>query len=175
MSKQKVSTVDGREVKFFNTRKEAREYNRTEGTIGVYDVFFGNACIKQTKNDVYKRWFVFLDTKPENTAIRERNEQIRSKIRHEFDCLYADTPGIFDLVTIKEFAEMMGVSVADVMSNGAIIPNVAGQPVKFFPTRHAARQYYWMYKGFPAKYLDLHKLHVPYEGNVNNYRWFVYV
>jgi len=134
MSKQRVSKVNGREVKFFNTIKEAREYNRTEGTIGIYARFFVDACIKQTKNDVYKRWFVFLDTKPENTAIREINEQ-----------------------------------------NGAIIPNVAGQPVKFFPTRHDARQYYWVNKGFPAKYLDLHKLHVPYEGNVNNYRWFVYI
>ncbi len=49
-----------------------------------------------------------------------RNEQVRSKIRPEFDCLYADTPGLFDLVTINEFAERMGVSVADVRNDGAM-------------------------------------------------------
>lgn len=129
MTKQKVSTVDGREVKFFATRKEAREFNRKEGTKGVndicYDFYYQNFKIK--KEDKQYRWFVFTDTK-----------------------------------SVKQ-------------GKGAIIPNVAGQPVKFFPTRHAARQYYWMNKGFPAKYLDLHKLHVPYEGNVNDYRWFVYV
>ena len=55
-----------------------------------------------------------------DAAIRARNEQIRSKIRPEFDCLYADTPGLFDLVTIKEFAARMGVSVADVRNDGAM-------------------------------------------------------
>lgn len=131
MSKQKVSKVDGREVKFFATRKEAREFNRKEGTKGVYDIWYAfwyDFPYPNIKEDDKKyRWFVFLDTKP-----------------------------------VKQ-------------GKGVVIPNVAGQPVKFFPTRHAARQYYWMYKGFPAKYLDLHKLHVPYEGNVNNYRWFVYI
>lgn len=131
MSKQKVSTVDGREVKFFATRKEAREFNRKEGTKGVYEFWYafwyGFPYPNIKEEDKKYRWFVFLDTKP-----------------------------------VKQ-------------GKGVVIPNVAGQPVKFFPTRHAARQYYWMYKGFPAKYLDLHKIHVPYEGNVNNYRWFVYI
>lgn len=122
MSKQKVSTVDGREVKLFDTRKEAREFNHKEGTKGVYDIWETSFFTDIKKEDHFYRWFVYLDTKP----VKQRK--------------------------------------------GAIIPNVAGQPVRFFPTRHAARQYYWMYKGFPAKYLDLHKLHVPYEGNVNNYR-----
>lgn len=130
MSKQKVSKVNGREVKFFDTLKQAQEYDRTEGTLGVYDVAFAGASVKKSENDLYKRWFVFLNTKQKNTPMQGK---------------------------------------------GAIVPNVAGQPVKFFPTRHEARQYYWVNKGFPAKYLDLHKLHVPYEGNVNNYRWFVYI
>ena len=55
-----------------------------------------------------------------DAAIRARNEQIRSKIRPEFDHLYAETPGIFDLVTVEEFAARMGVSVADVMNDGAM-------------------------------------------------------
>ena len=127
MSKQKVSTVDGREVKFFPTRKKARRFNSIEGTKGVYDIFGTCFFTDIKKEDHFYRWFVYLDTKP-----------------------------------VKQ-------------GKGAIIPNVAGQPVKFFPTRHEARQYYWVNKGFPAKYLDLHKLNVPYEGNVNNYRWFVYI
>lgn len=129
MSKQKVSTVDGREVKFFPTRKKVRRFNSIEGTKGVYDIWeYHFFDIK--KEDRFYRWFVFLDTKPENVAKQGKDVNI---------------------------------------------PNVAGQPVKFFPTRYEARQYYWVNKGFPAKYLDLHKLHVPYEGNVNNYRWFVYI
>ena len=60
MNKQKVSTVDGREVKFFNTRKEAREYNRKNGTVGVQDVL---NTWPLNYNALY-RWFVFLDTKP---------------------------------------------------------------------------------------------------------------
>jgi hypothetical protein len=40
MSKQRVSKVNGREVKFFDTIKEAREYYRAEGTIGMHDSFF---------------------------------------------------------------------------------------------------------------------------------------
>lgn len=129
MSKQKVSTVDGREVKFFATRKEAREFNRKEGTKGVHGFWYASIWydFSLKKEDEQYRWFVYLDTKP-----------------------------------VKQ-------------EKSAVIPNVAGQPVKFFPTRHTARQYYWVNKGFPAKYLDLHKLHVPYEGNVNNYRWFVYI
>ena len=129
MSKQKVSTVGGREVKFFPTRKKARRFNSIEGTKGVYDIW-EYYYYDIEKEDRFYRWFVFLDTKSVNAAKQGK---------------------------------------------GAIIPNVAGQPVKFFPTRHEARQYYWTNKGFPAKYLDLHKLHVPYEGNVNNYRWFVYI
>lgn len=129
MSNEKVSTVDGREVKFFPTRKKARRFNSIEGTKGVYDIW-DYYLFDIKKEDRFYRWFVFLDTKLENVAKQGK---------------------------------------------GAIIPNVAGQPVKFFPTRHEARQYYWVNKGFPAKYLDLHKLHVPYEGNVNNYRWFVYI
>ena len=128
MSKQKVSTVDGREVKFFSTRKEAREFNRKEGTKGVNDVWYSMYYYTNIEKENRKyRWFVFLDTKP-----------------------------------VKQ------VKVA-------IVPNVAGKPVKFFPTRQAARHYHWDNKGFPAKYLDLHKLYVPYAGNVNNYRWFVYI
>lgn len=55
-----------------------------------------------------------------DAAIRARNEQIRSKIRPEFDHLYVETPGIFDLVTVEEFAARMGVSVADVMNDGTM-------------------------------------------------------
>ena len=101
MSKQKVSTVDGRDVKFFPTRKKARRFNSIEGTKGVYDIWeYYLFDIK--KEDQFYRWFVFLDTKPENVAKQGK---------------------------------------------GAIIPNVAGQPVKFFPARHEARQYYWTNKG----------------------------
>ena len=67
-----------------------------------------------------------------DAAIRERNEQIRSKIRPEFDCLYADTPGLFDLVTIKEFAARMGVSVADVRNDGAMRESGGGNRTKKF-------------------------------------------
>ena len=67
VTNQKVSTVDSREVKFFATRNEAREYNRKNGTIGVqdnwYELVFG-LFTNQTVADVGKRWFVFLDTKP---------------------------------------------------------------------------------------------------------------
>ena len=123
MNKQKVSIVDGREVKFFATRKEAREYNRKNGTIGVQDAydtkyFYSNKYFSE-------RWFVFLDPKP--------------------------------------------------LTEGTIIPNVCGHPVKFFPTRQEARSYYWKTKGFPARYCDLNTLIVPYEGNANNYRWFVFL
>ena len=50
----------------------------------------------------------------------EEKDQTRSKIKPEFDHLYAETPGIFDLVTIEEFAARMGVSVADVRNDGAM-------------------------------------------------------
>ena len=66
MNKQKVSTVDGREVKFFDTRKEAREYNRKNGTVGIGDQWYGWLSLhkyKIIKEDRNKRWFVFLDTK----------------------------------------------------------------------------------------------------------------
>jgi len=131
MNKQNVSTVDAREVKFFETRKEAREYNRKNGTIGVRDAWYNwmykhiNTFI--TTEDFQKRWFVFLDTK-------------------------IPTKG-----------------------KGTIIPSVCGIPVKFFPTRQEARSYYWKTKGFPARYCDLNALIVPYEGNTNNYRWFVFL
>ena len=71
MIKQKVSTVDGRKVKFFNTRKEAREYNRKNGTIGVQDNWYEwgfGLFTNQTVADVGKRWFVFLDNKPSSKA-----------------------------------------------------------------------------------------------------------
>ena len=59
MNKQKVSTVDGREVKFFDTRKEAREYNRKNGTVGVRDVLNFWPWSRISCNSNY-RWFVFL-------------------------------------------------------------------------------------------------------------------
>ena len=70
VTKQKVSTVDGREVKFFDTRNEAREYNRKNGTVGVGDDLLYwyyssfSSCIIRNKEDNNKRWFVFLDTNP---------------------------------------------------------------------------------------------------------------
>ena len=66
MNKQKVSTVNGREVKFFDTRKEAQEYNRKNGTVGIGDQWYGWLSLhkyKIIKEDRNKRWFVFLDTK----------------------------------------------------------------------------------------------------------------
>ena len=66
MNKQKVSTIDGREVKFFDTRKEAREYNRKNGTVGIGDQWYGWLSLhkyKIIKEDRNKRWFVFLATK----------------------------------------------------------------------------------------------------------------
>ena len=129
MNKQKVSIVYSREVKFFDTRKEAREYNRKNGTVGVQDAWYNwmyaHTTTFITTEDFHKRWFVFLDTKP--------------------------------------------------LTKGTIIPNVCGRPVKFFPTRQDARSYYWKTKGFPARYCDLNTLIVPYEGNTNNYRWFVFL
>ena len=118
---QNVITVNGRKVKFFATRKEAREYNRKNGTVG----FQGSRSYWRSyfpRANAYgnKCWFVFLDTR-------------------------------------------------------RIIPSVAGQPVKFFATRQDARSYYWNNKGFPARYFNIENLVVPYEGNENNYRWFVYI
>ena len=72
MNKQKVSTVDGREVKFFDTRKEAREYNRKNGTVGIGDQWYGWLSLhkyKIIKEDRNKRWFVFLDTKPYTSKV----------------------------------------------------------------------------------------------------------
>ena len=57
-----------------------------------------------------------------DSAMRTINDQLRSKIRPEFDRLYADTPSLFELLTIEEFAAKMGVSVADVMNDGAMQP-----------------------------------------------------
>ena len=71
MNKQKVSTIDGREVKFFDTRKEAREYNRKNGTVGVRDTWYEwgfGLFTNQTVADVGKRWFVFLANKPSSKA-----------------------------------------------------------------------------------------------------------
>ena len=62
-----------------------------------------------------------------DAAIRAKNDQIQSKIRPEFDILCAETPGIFDLVTIEEFAARVGVSVADATND------VARQPPKNEP------------------------------------------
>ena len=59
MNEQKVSIVDSREVKFFDTRKEAREYNRKNGTVGVQDAWDTKYCYSNQL--FHKRWFVFLD------------------------------------------------------------------------------------------------------------------
>ena len=66
MSKQKVPTVDGREVKFFTTRKKAHRFNSIEGTKGVYDIWEYYYDIEE--EDRFYSWFVFLDTKSVNAA-----------------------------------------------------------------------------------------------------------
>ena len=133
VTNQKVSTVDGREVKFFETRKEAREYNRKNGTVWVEDNWYYWCIAKQTVADVGKRWFVFLDTKP---------------------------------------------------SSKVSCPLVDGKPVVFFKTRSEARRYKWfnhwtvsvpkdlwtkVYNN--AGYANIYNA----VGNVNNYRWFVFL
>ena len=75
MNKQKVSTIDGREVKSFDTRKEAREYNRKNGTVGVRDAlnYRGYYYVYLCGNG---RWFVFLDTKKDKFYFPRVNEKV---------------------------------------------------------------------------------------------------
>ena len=80
VTKQKVSTVDGREVKFFDTRKEAREYNRKNGTVGVHDAWYNWMYSYKTTfitaEDYSKRWFVFLDTKKDKFYFTRVNGKV---------------------------------------------------------------------------------------------------
>ena len=77
MNKQKVSTIDGREVKFFDTRKEAREYNRKNGTVGVEDAWnYWGSYYYRINPDSNERWFVFLDTKKDKFYFPRVNEKV---------------------------------------------------------------------------------------------------
>lgn len=53
----------------------------------------------------------------EELLARVAELEAASKIRPEFDHLYADTPGLFSLVSEEEFRQSMGVSLRDCHSS----------------------------------------------------------